>query len=133
MALETATDILALAKALTRSADAFHGRLLKEISAGRLDREAARRAFEEEAVLRQQAEALCIDAAERTVQGVQTTQADLLAAVAGAQTRIAQEEHIAHAVDRLAALLALAAAVGSGQAPLIATALLKVAQEADGS
>ena len=131
MALATEAEILALAKGLTRGADALHARLLEAIARGEADQATAQRLFQDEAVLRQRAEALCLDAAGRVLADLQPPQAALLATVEAARARIARAEQLSHVLALAADLLVLAAAACAAQAPLIAAAWLEVARKVE--
>lgn len=115
--------IMELAERLTRSADAAHARLMKDIAAGQADQPTAQRLLQDELVLRQRANALYLDAARYARPELQRTQGSLLEAVDAANARIERLQDLSKLVDLLAHLLVLAAAVSTSRADLIASAL----------
>lgn len=123
--------VMELAERLTRSADAAHARLMMDIAGGQADRPAARRLLQDELVLRQRANALYLDAARYARPELQRTQGSLLAAVDAANARIERLQELSQVVDLFAQILALAAAVSTSRAGLIASALREVERAAD--
>lgn len=131
MALETEKHLAELADRLTKSADAIHARLMKEIKAKRIDLETAQLLFQDEVVLRQRANALYTDAANCVVAGLPESQRGLLAVVEAANERIQKLRTVAQFVDLIADLLVLASAAYAAKPGPIASALQEVKQDVD--
>ena len=129
MALESREDIEQLADGLTQSADESRAWLLDAIKKQTITPDEARTTFQQEALLRQQANGLYIDAATCIVQGLSLSQKDFMKIIGEANKRIAKIEKIVILMDLLADILALAAASYAAKPKPILAALKEVKQD----
>lgn len=121
MALKTRKEVEELADSLTKSADAIHKQLLKEIKKGSVDKAQAQLIFQDEAVLRQKANGLYIDAANCVIKNLSEAQDDVVALIAAANEKLKKIEDIEKFIDLVADLLVLgAAAYAAKPGPLLA-------------
>ncbi|HEY5799769.1 MAG TPA: hypothetical protein VIT92_06095 [Burkholderiaceae bacterium] len=91
-ALATPADVTAAADSLTAAADVLRKRLQKELARGLLTHEEAQRWNEQEALLRQNANALYLDAAGLVLADVPLAQERLLSVIDYGTQRIARLE-----------------------------------------
>lgn len=110
MALESAKQVEALADALSECADSAHERLLRLIENKQIGRAEAQSLFQEEATLRQRANALYIDAAKCVVKDLDLTQRELLDTIDKANRRLKKIKKIAAFIDLVTDIVALASA-----------------------
>jgi hypothetical protein len=134
--LSDADQVEALADQLSSCADELHARVMKAIRSGGGDtpgiaRELARSMLDEEALLRQRADALYADAAAHAVQGLGQTQQHVMALTAAACEQIRKIGLIGDATGLVASMLALAGAAASGQAAAIVLALEDLKRQSD--
>jgi hypothetical protein len=136
----TPLDIEALADSLVACADALHTRLMRAIRAGApgarpalsgnigqgLSQGAAQALFENEVALRQRANGLYLDAATLAANGLDGKQQQLLDLTAQAQEKIRKINRLKDLIDITGELLALGAAVASGQPEHLASPLEKI-------
>jgi len=145
----TPLDIEALADSLVACADELHTRLMRAIRAapppatpappasppvpaapGNLDlglsQGAAQALFENEVALRQRANGLYLDAATLAATGLDGQQHQLLDLTAQAQEKIRKINRLRDLIDITGELLALGAAVASGQPEHLAAPLEKI-------
>jgi hypothetical protein len=121
MALNTQKEVEQLADSLTKSADAIHKQLLKEIKRGGVDHAQAQLIFQDEAVLRQKANGLYIDAANCVLKNVAADQDEIIGLIAAANDKLKKIEDTGKFIDLIADLLVLAsAAYAAKPGPLLA-------------
>lgn len=131
MALDTKQDVEQLADGLTESANESHGWLLDAIKSNKITPDQARVAFQQETLLRQQANSLLIDAATCIVQGLTQSQKDFMGIIDEANQRIAKIKKIAAYLDLLADILSLATAAYAAKPKPILAALKEVKQDVE--
>jgi hypothetical protein len=131
MALADKEQVEALADNITKCADSVHARLMKAIRNKEIDQIAAQSFFQDESSLRQQANSLYIDAARCIVENLAEPQEDLMALIDTAKKTIKTIENIAHVIDLIADLLALAAAAYAAKPAPILAALKDVKKDID--
>jgi hypothetical protein len=131
MALETAKQVEQLADALTASADAIHARLMQAIKDKEISKEAARTHLQDEATLRQRANALYLDAALHIVKDLKLTQTELLGTIAEGSEKLKKLKQIAAFLDFIADVLALSTAIYAGKPPVILAAYKEVKKDVD--
>jgi hypothetical protein len=129
MALKTQKDVEELADSLTESADAIHKQLLKEIKKGSVDLAQAQLIFHDEAVMRQKANGLYIDAANCVIKNLSEAQDDLVGLIAAANKRLKKFENIEKFIDLIADLLVLAAAAYAAKPGPMLAALKEVRKD----
>jgi len=139
----TPLDIEALADSLVACADELHTRLMRAIRAAPppaapaapsapgnlelgLSQGAAQALFENEVALRQRANGLYLDAATLAATGLDGQQHQLLDLTAQAQEKIRKINRLRDLIDITGELLALGAAVASGQPEHLAAPLEKI-------
>lgn len=132
MALATVKQIAELADRLTQSADGIHERLIKAIKNNEVDPPTAQLIFQDEALLRQRANSLYIDAANCIVADLADSQKSVLALIDTANGKMAKIKAIAQFIDLIADLLVLAAAAYAAKPGPIVAALKEVKQDVDG-
>jgi hypothetical protein len=126
MALSTQKQVEALAEQLTACADAIHSRLMNAIKKKEIDRVQAQAMFQDEALLRQRANGLYIDAAKCLVEGLARSQASLLGTIDLAAREIRSMKNIASTIDLVADILVLAAAAYAAKPGPILAALKEI-------
>ncbi|RJX33619.1 MAG: hypothetical protein C4531_05215 [Desulfurivibrio sp.] len=126
MALANQQQVEALAASITGCADAIHGRLMQAIRDREIDRYTAQTIFQDEAVLRQQANSLYIDAANCVVKDLAESQQGIMELIDGAREKIGLIKEIATFIDLIADLLVLAAAAYAAKPLPILAALQEV-------
>jgi uncharacterized protein YgfB (UPF0149 family) len=131
MALETAKQVEQLADALTASADAIHARLMKAIKDKEISKEEARTRQQDEAILRQRANALYLDAALHIVSGLKLTPTELLDTITEGHEKLKKLKKIAAFLDFIADILALSTAIYAGKPPVILAAFKEVKKDID--
>ena len=89
MALETQDQVEAIADKLTACADSIHARLIAGIKNKEIDRLTAQAIFQDEAILRQRANSLYMDAANCVVQGLSMPHNELIDVIDTAKEKIA--------------------------------------------
>lgn len=129
MALATEQNLVELADRLTQSANAIHARLMKLIKGKQIDQGMAQLIFQDEAMLRQRANALYLDAANCVVGELQQTQQSILDLVDAANERITKIKSLTQCLDLIADLLVLAAAAYAAKAGPILAALQEVKKD----
>jgi hypothetical protein len=129
MALGNQKQVEAFADKLTESADAIHERLMTAIKKNEIDRPHAQAVLQDEMLLRQRANSLYIDAAEYVVEGLAESQKSLIDAIDTAQARIRTFKKVARAIDVLADLLVLVAAVYATEPGPIVAALIEIRKD----
>jgi hypothetical protein len=129
MALDTKQDVEQLADRLTENANESHDRLLKAIKSKEIEPDQARAAFQQEILLRQQANSLYIDAARCIVQGFTQSQQDFIGTIDEANQRIAKIKKIAAFLDLLADILSLATAAYAAKPEPILASFKEVKQD----
>lgn len=126
MALSTVTQIQQMATELQDAADAIHVRLMAAIQNNEIEQPAAQSLFQDEALLRQRADSLYIQAIDSVVSGLQDSQASVMNVITDANTTIQNIEHIKAFIDLVADLLVLAAAVYAAKPGPIVSALKEI-------
>jgi len=129
MALADKEQVEALADKMTECADAIHSRLKKAIKNKEIDHNTAQSIFQDEAVLRQRANSLYIDAANCTVENLSEAQQNVIALIDRAQETIKTIENTARFIDLIADLLVLAAAAYAAKPAPILAALKEVKED----
>ncbi|MFA9217150.1 MAG: hypothetical protein ACEQSK_08600 [Sphingomonadaceae bacterium] len=129
-------DIEALADSLVACANALHTRLMRAIRASTrapdgslehgLTQAAAQSLFENEVALRQRANQLYLDAATLAAGGLAGQQQQLLELTAQAQDQLRTINRLKDLIDITGELLAVGAAVASGQPEHLAAPLEKI-------
>ena len=134
-ALATVDQIEQLADQLSDCADELHVRIIKDIKAhaatpmNDAEQAATRALLDDEAVLRQRANALYADAARAVVSTLAASQADVIALTKKAAERIHNITLLGDATGLVAGLLMLAGAAGTGQPAPIVLALEKITHQ----
>lgn len=128
MALANQKQVEVLADIITGCADSIHERLMKAIKNKEIDRYTAQTIFQDEAVLRQRANSLYIDAANCVVDGLAESQKSVLELIDSAKAKIKTIKEIAGFIDLVADLLVFAAAAYAAK-PLPIMAALKEVKE----
>lgn len=125
-ALATVDQIEQLADQLSDCADELHVRIIKDIKAhgdtpmSDAEQAASRALLDDEAVLRQRANALYADAARAVVSTLAASQAELIALTQAAAAQIRNITLLGDATGLVAGLLMLAGAASTGQpAPIV--------------
>lgn len=113
MALSTAKEIEAFADTLMESADATHTKTVAAAAKKSISHEVAQQAFEQVSVLRQEANSLYIDAAQKVLQGLEIPQDEILGIIADAKTHIERIDKIEEGLVIVTQLLDLVAKVQS--------------------
>lgn len=128
--LSNPDEVEALADQLSACADELHGRLMKAINSGRdgpgIDRAVARALLDDEALLRQRANSLYADAAAHAVSGLGATQAHVMELTARATEQIRKIKATGNLTGLVAAMLAMAGAVATGQPAPILVAMERI-------
>jgi ABC-type siderophore export system fused ATPase/permease subunit len=133
--LSTPLEIEALADQLTAAANALHASVVRSITAhggkpiSDAEQALARQLFDEELLLRQNANALYADKAAMVVKSLATAQAHLIDVTAAAAAKIAKITLIGDAVGLVAGLVGLAGAAASGNVALIVKSLETVRKQ----
>ena len=131
MALANRKQVEALADVMTGCADAIHSRLMQAIRNKEIDRYTAQTIFQDEAVLRQRANSLYIDAANCVVEDLAQSQKSVLELINGAKAKIKVIQEIAGFIDLVADLLVLAAAAYAAKPVPIMAALKEVQDDVE--
>jgi hypothetical protein len=131
MALANKEQVEALADNITECADSIRVRLKKAIKNKEIDQSAAQSIFQDEAILRQRANSLYIDAANRVVVDLAESQKSVMALIDTAKNTIRTIEDLARFIDLIADLLVLAAAVYAAKPAPILAALKEVKADID--
>jgi hypothetical protein len=113
MALSTGREIEDFADTLMASADVTHTKTVAAASKKSISHEVAQQAFEQVSILRQEANSLYIDAAQKVLQGLEITQDEILGIIADAKTHIERIDTIEEGLDIVTQLLDLVAKVQS--------------------
>ncbi len=127
--LADASQIEALADQLSACADDLHARIMQDINSrnGKPMSEAqqnlARKLLDDEQLLRQHANGLYADAATLVVGSLGKSQQHVLELTMAAGEKIRKIAMIGNVTNLVAGLLGLAAAVGTGNVPIIVKAL----------
>lgn len=116
MALSTAAEIEALADKLTESADAMHEKVLSAAKSRTISQEEAQEAFDQLSSLRMDADSLYTDAINKVLEGMESTQDELMGVIEEAKGKIEKIDRISDGLVVIAKLLTLAAQVQSGEA-----------------
>ncbi len=116
MALSTAAEIEALADKLTESADAMHTKVLSAAKSRTISQEEAQAAFDQLSSLRMDADSLYTDAINKVLEGMESTQDELMGVIEEAKGKIEKIDRISDGLVVIAKLLTLAAQVQSGEA-----------------
>lgn len=116
MALSTAAEIEALADKLTESADAMHEKVLSAAKSRTISQEEAQEVFDQLSSLRLDADSLYTNAINKVLEGMESTQDELMGVIEGAKGKIEQIDRISDGLVVIAKLLTLAAQVQSGEA-----------------
>lgn len=116
MALSTAAEIEALADKLTESADAMHAKVLSAAKSRTISQEEAQEAFDQLSSLRMDADSLYTDAINKVLEGMESTQDELMGVIEEAKGKIEKIDRISDGLMVIAKLLTLAAQVQSGEA-----------------
>lgn len=116
-------ELIALADGLGQCADSLHANLMARIRSGEVEPASARSAFEVEVNLRQSANRLYLEAAERIVPELMESQSELLEAVKEAGERMQTIRNFGRVMEVASDLLALATAVHAGKPKLMLAAL----------
>ena len=131
MALANQKQIEDIANSLTECANSIHERLMKAITDREVNQDQARAIFDDEATLRQRANALYIDAAKCVAINLTISQESLTDVVSGAKDKIKKIRQISTFLDLIADLLALAIAAYSAKPNLIIAAFKEVKNDVD--
>jgi hypothetical protein len=126
MALANQKQVEALAEKLTECADAIHDRLMTGIRKKEITHSQAQALFQNEALLRQRANSLYIEAVKCVVDGLAESQKSLIDLIDTAKEKIRSIKKIASYIDMAADLLVLAAAVYAAKPGPIVAALTEV-------
>jgi beta-phosphoglucomutase-like phosphatase (HAD superfamily) len=126
MALANKKQVEEMADKLTESADSIHERLMKAIRDKEIDQPNAQSIFQDEAILRQRANGLYIDAANSVITDLKQSQTSVIALVDTANKKIKRIRDITKFIDLIADLLVLASAVYAAKPSPIITALQEV-------
>lgn len=125
-ALGKRQQVVLLAEELSRAADVLHRRLTAELKKGVIEQVDAQSLLEDEALLRERANSVLLDAADYVIEDLPLTQEKLMLTVAKAQARIEKLEHITMIVDLAADLSLLASALLTAKTAPFLTALKKL-------
>jgi hypothetical protein len=121
MALKTQFEVEQVADSLTKSADTIRKQLIKEIKKGSVDQAKARLLFQDEAVLRQKANGLYIDAANCVLKSLPGAEDEVVKVISAANEKMKKIDDLERFIDLVADLLVLAAAVYAAKpGPLLA-------------
>lgn len=121
MALANQKQVEYLADKISECADSIHVRLMKAIKNKEIDQYTAQLIFQDEAILRQRANSLYIDAANCIVDGLSQSQKSIIDLIDTAKDKIRTIKKIAGFMDFIADLLVLAAAAYAAKpAPILA-------------
>jgi hypothetical protein len=131
MALANKEQVEALADNITECADSIRVRLKKAIKNKEIDQSTAQSIFQDEAILRQRANSLYIDAANRVVEDLGESQKNVMVLIDTAKETIRTIEDTARFIDLIADLLVLAAAVYAAKPAPILAALKEVKKDVD--
>jgi hypothetical protein len=131
MALANQKQVEALADNLTQCADSIHERLKKAIKNKEIDQYTAQSIFQDEAILRQRANSLYIDAANCVVADLADSQKDVMTLIDTAKETVKTIEGIARFIDLIADLLVLAAAAYAAKPGPILAAFKEVKNDVD--
>lgn len=130
--LSTPADIEALADQLTACADELHQRIVRSVKdhkgkpVSEAEQAIARALFDDELMLRQQANGLYADAATLVVKSLGKPQQHVMQLTAAAAEKIRKIGYIGQVTSLVGNLLLLAGAAGTGQPVAILAALEKV-------
>jgi hypothetical protein len=131
MALAHQKQFEALADRITECADSIHDRLMKAIKNKEIEQDIAQSIFQDEAILRQRADSLYIDAAYGVVDDVLEAQVRIIDVIGTAKEKIKTINEIANLVDLVADLLVLTAATYAAKSDSILAALKEVQDDID--
>jgi hypothetical protein len=131
MALANQKQVEVLADNLTQCADSIHDRLKKAIKNREIDQYTAQSISQDEAILRQRANSLYIDAANCVVDGLADSQKNVMALIDTAKETMTTIEDIARFIDLIADLLVLASAAYAAKPGPILAALREVREDVD--
>jgi len=131
MALSTRKQVEDFAEQVTTCADAIHERLMRAIKNKQISQSDAQSMFQDEAILRQRANSMYIDAANYVVKGLEESQKRLLEVIEAASEKIRTIKKIATFIELVGDLLILAAAVSAGKAGPILAALKEMKDDLD--
>lgn len=126
MALATQQQVEELADKITECADSIHARLMQAIKRKEIDQSAAQSIFQDEAILRQRANSLYLDATNCVIDGLAESQEEMLSLIDTAKEKIKTISKIAGLIDLIADLLVLAAAAYAAKPGSILAALKEV-------
>ena len=129
MALATQQQVEELADKITECADSIHARLIQAIKRKEIDQSAAQSIFQDEAILRQRANSLYLDATNCVVEGLAESQEEMLGLIDTAKEKIKTISKIAGLIDLIADLLVLAAAAYAAKPGSILAALKEVKED----
>lgn len=129
MALANQQQVEALADEITECADSIHARLMQAIKNKEIDQSTAQSIFQDEAILRQRAGSLYLDAAKCVIDGLAESQEEMLSLIDAAKKKIKTISRIASFIDLIADLLVLAAAAYAAKPAPILAALKEVKED----
>jgi len=131
MALANQKQVENLADKISECADSIHVRLMKAIKNKEIDQYTAQSIFQDEAMLRQRASSLYIDAVNCVVDGLSESQKSIIDLIDTAKDKIKTIKKIAGFIDFIADLLVLAAAAYAAKPAPILAALQEVKKDVD--
>jgi uncharacterized protein YpmB len=131
MALANQKQVEDLADKISECADSIHVRLMKAIKNKEIDQYTAQSIFQDEAMLRQRASSLYIDAVNYVVDGLSESQKSIIDLIDTAKDKIKTIKKIAGFIDFIADLLVLAAAAYAAKPAPILAALQEVKKDVD--
>ncbi len=129
MALTNQKQVEAFADKLTECSDSIHARLIKAIKKKEVSREEAQQIFQDESIIRQQANSLYIDAALCVVDGLEETQKSLIEVIDKAKDEIRKIKKVRAFIDLVVDLLVLASAAYAGKPQPILAAFKEVKKD----
>lgn len=131
MALANQKQVEDIADKLSECADSIHVRLMKAIKNKEIDQYTAQLIFQDEAMLRQRANSLYIDAVNCIVDGLSQSQKSIMELIDAAKDKIKTIKKIAGFMDFIADLLVLAAAAYAAKPAPILAALEEIRKDVE--
>ncbi|KQC07760.1 MAG: hypothetical protein APR62_06060 [Smithella sp. SDB] len=131
MALANQKQVEDFADIISECADSIHVRLMKAIKNKEIDQYTAQLIFQDEAMLRQRANSLYIDAVNCIVDGLSQSQKSITELIDTAKGKIKTIKKIAGFIDFIADLLVLAAAAYAAKTAPILAALEEIRKDVE--
>lgn len=129
MALSNIKEIEEMADNLSECANSIHERLMQAIKNKEVDHQKAQSLFQDETILRQQANSLYCDAVNCVVAGLSESQVDLNNLINTAKEEIKKIKEIANFIDIIADLIVLAGAIYAAKPAPILSALKEIKED----